>query len=192
LDGDGKMSYERIYEPIGYLITFTTYGTWLHGNQAGSIRKNNKISSTELLDANPKLEKVEIAALQNAPFIMNSQKRRIVLEAILEVCRYRNWTAFAIHVRANHVHAVVYGRNPVERIMNDFKAYATKALKKAAIEPLPKKLWTRHGSTRYLWNEQELSDAVHYVRDQQGKMMTFGQSITEGIDHPSPDREGGD
>jgi len=175
------MSFERINEPIGYLITFTTYGTWLHGNQAGSVLKDKKNSGTKLLDAEPKLEKTEIATLQNTPFIMNFQHRRIVLEAILEVCRYRHWNAYAVHVRTNHVHAVVSGKSPVERIMNDFKIYGTKALKKDASPPLPGKLWTRHGSTRYLWNQQELPDAVCYVRDRQGKIMAFGQTVSEEI-----------
>lgn len=30
------------------------------------------------------------------------------------------------------------------------------------------KLWTRHGSTRYLWNEASVEAACRYVRDGQG------------------------
>jgi hypothetical protein len=25
------------HQPLAYFITFTTYGTWLHGNGAGSV-----------------------------------------------------------------------------------------------------------------------------------------------------------
>ncbi len=32
--------------PLGFLITFRCYGTWLHGNQRGSVdREHNKIGT---------------------------------------------------------------------------------------------------------------------------------------------------
>lgn len=181
LEENCTMSYERINEPMGYLITFTTYGTWLHGNQAVSVRKHYHPPGTELLSANSMLEKAEIATLEDRPFTMNAPKRRIVLEAILAVCHYRSWTAYAVHVRSNHVHAVIAGKMPGERIMNDFKVYSTRSLQRSVGDPLPETLWTRHGSTRYLWTQQELSEAICYVRDQQGKTMAFGQTVTEEI-----------
>ena len=62
--------------------------------------------------------------------------------------------------------------------MNDFKVYATRKLRRNASADLPERLWTRHGSTRYLWNEEELETAVRYVRDGQGEKMAFDQIVT--------------
>ena len=176
--------------PKAYLITFTTYGTWLHGNEAGSVWENNS-GNTKLIDARPKLETSQREILKNEPFVMNTQNRQIVLEAILEVCHYRKWQAYAVHVRTNHVHIVISGRATPEKIMNDCKIYATRALKTEQDRKIPPKIWTRHGSTRYLWDAHELSNAVRYVREQQGEIMAYGQTVINP-QIPSPDREGGD
>lgn len=169
------MNETKVKSPLAYLITFTTYGTWLHGNRAGSIWKDSVTSKTKLIASEPKLEASEAGRLKNASFVMDAEHRKAVLDSILEVCFFRNWDAYAVHVRTNHAHAVVSTNLQPEKVMNDFKVYATRALRKKC-RMLPRKIWTRHGSTKYLWNERELSDAVQYVRDQQGKIMAYGES----------------
>ena len=166
--------------PLAYLITFTTYGIWLHGNESGSIWKDKKDSGTILIESNQKLEKSESNRLKNGPFTINAKQRQCVLEAILQVSRFREWIAYAVHVRSNHVHSVVAAKVKPEKIMTDFKAYATRALRKNSGGILPERIWTRHGSTRYLWDKKQLSDSIGYVREQQGEMMAFGQRIIEG------------
>ena len=37
----------------------------------------------------------------------------------------------------------------------------------------PCKRWTRHGSTRYLWNDEQLHRAIHYVVYEQGPPMAI-------------------
>ena len=155
--------------PLGYLITFTTYGTWLHGDKAGSIWKNKPESNTILIGTKPKLEAAEQNRLKNPPFVMHKDQRQQVLEALLEVCAFRKWDAYAVHVRSNHVHSVVCTPAKPEKIMSDFKAYATRKLRATVTVAMPSKIWTRHGSTKYLWNHKQLSGAVEYVRDQQAK-----------------------
>ena len=128
-----------------------------------------------MIDNNPKLERSELKKLKNKPFKINTQQRECVLEAILQVCRYRKWDAYAVHVRSNHVHAVIASKAKPEKILTDLKTYSTRTLRKNFVG-LPEKIWTRHGSTRYLWNENQLSNAIKYVREQQGKLMAFGQT----------------
>ncbi len=73
----------------------------------------------------------------------------------------------AANVRTNHVHVVVAGAETPERMMTAFKAWSTRRMREAGLvaEGSP---WSRHGSTRYLWDETELADAVAYVMDGQG------------------------
>jgi REP element-mobilizing transposase RayT len=91
---------------------------------------------------------------------MDAQRRRIVLEAICNVCAFRGWNLHAVYVRARHVHVVVTGAQTPERMMNDFKAYASRALNKAGLDNPERKRWTRHGSTRYINNESYLAAAI--------------------------------
>ncbi len=52
--------------------------------------------------------------------------------------------------------------------MNAFKAWATRRLREASLAAQEERIWARHGSTRYLWNEEDLSNAVAYVVEGQG------------------------
>jgi hypothetical protein len=74
----------------------------------------------------------------------------------------------AAHVRSNQVHVVVEADQTPERVMNDFKAYASRSLN--VLEP-NRRRWVRHGSTRYLWSHEEVSAAVEYVLHGQGESM---------------------
>ena len=160
--------------PIGYLITFTTYGTWLHGDDRGSVNKEHNQYGKPFVARSPALQRREQSSLKNEPLILGERQREKVLSAIIHVCRFRGWYAHAVHVRSNHIHIVVSGEERPEKMMVDFKAYATRALRKhASGQSSVKKYWTRHGSTRYLWTEQSLASAVKYVENEQGRKMTF-------------------
>ncbi len=56
--------------------------------------------------------------------------------------------------------------------MNDFKAYASRALNAAGMDAPGRKRWSRHGSTHNLNNEGGVAGAVDYVLRRQGEPMT--------------------
>jgi len=102
-------------------------------------------------------EKTKSRLMKHDPFILGSKEREIVEIAIREVCSVRGYGLFAVHVRTNHVHLVVSNSAKVERMMDSFKAYATKALRAADLLGSDAKAWSRHGSTRYLWTEDHIA-----------------------------------
>lgn len=72
-----------------------------------------------------------------------------------------------------------------EKMMVDFKVYATRMIRKFNSEQtIIKKYWTRHGSTKYIWTKENLASVMRYVRDEQGKIMAFGAT-----DNQSPERQ---
>jgi REP element-mobilizing transposase RayT len=173
--------------PIAYFITFTTYGTWLHGDKRGSVDDTHNQYGSEFLPVDSIINHKEETILNNPPLILEQFQREAVLQAILEVCKFRGWIAYAVHVRSNHVHIVVGGRQTPEKILADFKAYATRALKtfdeKPHENPLTDvrgsvtgnvKYWTHHGSTRYLWTKESVVAAIDYVKNEQGGVTAFG------------------
>ena len=65
--------------PLGYLITFRTYGTWLHGEQRGSIdRRNYNRYGTPDMPANEKLLADERSELKNRAIFLNRAQRQMV------------------------------------------------------------------------------------------------------------------
>jgi len=106
------------------------------------------------------------------PYQLVAPRRRVVLLAIVEVCRHRDWLLLAAHVRTAHVHVVVQApETKPESVMTTFKAYASRALNTKGLEPPDTRRWTRHGSTRYLWTHKALRDTMKYVVEEQGEPM---------------------
>jgi REP element-mobilizing transposase RayT len=102
---------------------------------------------------------------------MDQVRRMIVREAIINVCAYRKWTLHALHVRQNHVHVVVTADRPPDRVMNDFKSYASRALNETGFDHSERRRWTRHGSTKYINDNAYLRAAIHYTLNKQGEPM---------------------
>lgn len=154
--------------PLAYLITFPTYGTWLHGDKRGSVDRDNNIPGTPILLQNKARQRHEQNKLQNKPVLLNSHARDVTHRTILQVSEHRGWTVHAINVRTNHIHVVVSAGKTPERVMNDLKSWCSRKLIEEGLFPPGKRLWVRHGSTRYLWKPQHLDAACRYVAEEQG------------------------
>jgi hypothetical protein len=116
---------------VGYLITIRTYGTWLPGDERGSIDRYHNVYRGPRVDPNKVLEDQHRRKLKSEPLTLDPIKRIAVDEAIREVCENRGWTLHAINVRTNHAHSVVsIGIEKPERALNAFKAYGTRKLRK--------------------------------------------------------------
>ena len=168
----GKRDYidfQSRTEPLGYLITFRTYGTWLHGEDRGSVdrRHYNRYGDPDM-PPNKKLRTDEQDELRSDPVVLDPAQRQVVESAIREVCENRGYALHAVNARSNHVHSVVGAACKPEHVMDSFKAYATRKLREAGLLTSDTRPWARHGSTPYLWTEEDLERAIDYVLNGQG------------------------
>jgi len=155
----------------GYFITFTTYGARLHGDASGSVDSEHRVYRTSACPPDPAREEFEGRRMIQPEYILDAERRKVVLRSCREVCEFRRWWLFVAHVRSNHVHLVVQASDRPERVMNALKSYSSRALTKAGFEGRERRRWARHGSTRYLWNDDELRSAINYVLCEQGERM---------------------
>ncbi len=161
-------------EPVAYFITFRCYGTWLHGDPRGSVsRGGNRAAGSPLVPHDPTRQAVEQEQLRGSAVRLDEMARGVAAAAIAEVCTHRSWDLVALNVRTEHVHVVVSGTAMPERIMGDFKSYVTRDLRAQGMVGPAQRVWSRHGSTRYLWSERDLM-AVDYVRNGQGADLPSG------------------
>jgi REP element-mobilizing transposase RayT len=165
------MNSKEIAPPTAYFITFTTYGTWLHGKKTMSVDRQHNTLGTDFLTGNVMREKIAAKNMTETQYLLNKPQREIVLNTIHEVCRYRGWGLLAAHVRTNHAHLVIHANAPAEKILCQIKAYASRRLKDAEVDGHRLNRWTRHGSTKYLWNEEQVEATIHYVVYEQGNPM---------------------
>jgi REP element-mobilizing transposase RayT len=108
--------------------------------------------------------------MKQPAYAMDRDSREAVLEALREVCSHRVWSLLAAHVRTNHVHVVVEADVKPEKVMNDFKSYASRGLNLMG-DGSDRRRWARHGSTRWLWKDQDVREAIRYVAAEQGEPM---------------------
>jgi REP element-mobilizing transposase RayT len=146
-------------EPLAYFLTWTTYGTWLTGDEHGSFEFHKGFQA-------PNLERREAAAalMTEEACFLDSEQRRLVEETITRHCQIRGWRLHAVNCRTNHVHVVVTADRDPATVMEQFKAWSTRRLKEQAGEQLPRlKWWTERGSKRYINDEDSLEAAIKYV-----------------------------
>ena len=160
--------------PASYLITFVCYGTRLHGEE-GAIDRNHNLPGGRILPADRVLLAQSEGLMKHPPYPLDAPRRATVLRGVRSACQRRNWSLLAAHVRTNHVHAVLQADSPPERVMSALKAYASHALNLAGLDASDdasdRPRWARHGSTRYLWTREQVSNAIRYVIAGQGDQM---------------------
>jgi hypothetical protein len=106
-------------EPLAYFLTWTTYGTWLPGDERGWNRKDDPgLQAASSLHAESASGKMKESA-----FRLSEAQRRTVEATIRKHCEVRQWFLHAVNARSNHVHIVVAapGYKP-ETVRDQFKA----------------------------------------------------------------------
>ena len=151
-------------EPIGYFLTWTTYGTWLPGDDRGWNRKGE----FENLPANPLLVETADARMKEDLFLLSAADRELVGQTIRDHCDFRGWDLHAINVRSNHAHVVVAasGYKP-DKVASQFKAWCTRKLK--ATYPNRERYWTEGTSCRWINTVNELEKAIEYTLEAQDR-----------------------
>jgi valyl-tRNA synthetase len=180
---------------IGYFLTFHTYATWLRGDEPGSVDDNHNVYGTAFIAPDPELFSREMANAKNAPLVLSNEQRQSICHSIAEVAKHRGWVVHAVNVRSTHVHAVVSGDASPEKMMNDFKSYATRHLREAGLVSADAKVWSRHGSTPYLWKGEDIAGAVDYTLHRQGENLSGAWLNREQFDNsiqPLPNGRGSD
>jgi REP element-mobilizing transposase RayT len=152
-------------DPVAFFLTWTTYGTWLPGDDRGWVRKAEGIQQP-----NPVLKELAQDRMTGPPCTLDEVERKIVENTIAAHCEIRGWRLHAVNCRTNHVHVVVTaGRDPKD-VRDQFKAWCTRKLKerqRARSEPIRENWWTERGSQRHIGDDEGLEAAIQYVLEGQ-------------------------
>ena len=171
-------------EPLAYFLTFSAYGTRLHGDERGTVDREHNTPFEPPLPTNPAWVEAARARMKGQPAYFDESARTIIERSFAETCGYRGWQLLAVHCRTNHVHAVVSAMRPPEMVMHDLKAYATRSLRRANRFEARQPVWASHGSTRYLWTERDVGSACMYTIDGQGLELPGSARLHRPVDSP--------
>jgi len=180
---------------ITWLITSTTYGTWLPGDKRGFVSRvrdfrsedyqevephtrvmHNKLD-TDYDRAIPGLRTSAQSLLNGDPIYFNNEQAVVVCNQFVATGQHRGWVVQAIAVMSNHFHIVLTAPASVksESILRDLKSYASRELNKRWPRPESGRWWTRSGSRREKQEPQAVTSAIRYVLKHQALAMYSSQ-----------------
>ncbi len=121
---------------VGYMVTWTTYGTWLQGDRRGYVRDGQVLGEDKALhDANR-------GGLAQRPVRLGKENKAVVERTILGKARR-------------------IGQRPIEETVRRYKNASTVALREKGLEG---RVWTQGYDKRFCFDEASLQDRIRYVQ----------------------------
>jgi len=167
-----------------WFLTWTTYGTWLPGDErgyvgiapdeSGALVNHNQFG---MPSANPNtgLREWAESRLKSPPIVFSSDQAELLFKQFQETMTFRRWLPIAIGIMRTHLHVVtgVPGDPDPEKILGDLKAYGSRSLTRAYGKPASETWWTHGGSKRKLGLGRSLDSAVQYIREQDNPLLIW-------------------
>jgi REP element-mobilizing transposase RayT len=142
---------------LAYMVTWTTYGTWLQGDKKGYVKDG------QIIKPDADLEAANLRNLQKQPVRLTTIQKEIVNQAIAGKAEQLGQNVLAIAVCQNHVHLVVaYNGTPIEFSVKHYKNAAISALRKHG---LVGRVWSSGFDKRFCFDEKSLRKRIDYVND---------------------------
>jgi REP element-mobilizing transposase RayT len=147
----GGVKYWKICM-VGYMVTWTTYGTWLQGDERGYVKKGITLKGNERLEqANEDLQK-------NDSIILTFVDRQVVSKAIVAEAQKIGHIIEAIAVRSNHIHIAARPcEETIEQIVSRYKNISRIALNRK------ERIWTHGFDKQFCFSEQDFRQRIEYV-----------------------------
>ena len=141
---------------LGYMVTWTTYGTWLPGDDRGYVSHGN------ILGKNEDLRKANIRRLKSKIVNLSRQEQEVVRRAILSRAESLRQKIYAIVVRSNHVHIVAqHVSESIEMVVSYYKNAARLALRSRGFTG---RFWSRGFDKRFCYDLVQLESKIEYVQ----------------------------
>jgi len=123
-----------------WLLTWTTYATWLPGDPRGFVSNiaddtgkgiRHNVPGTPCDADVPALRQYMRQRLKGNPVYLDRSQADLLLKQFQETAAYRGWSLLAAAVMPNHVHLVVAvaGDPDPASLLRDFKSYGSRALR---------------------------------------------------------------
>ena len=141
---------------VGYMVTWTTYGSWLPGDKRGYV-ENGRV-----LEGNKSVRKA-CEKLQKYPTVkLNKLEKEIVRTAIIKEAERIGQKIETLAVCSNHIHiAARPGEKSIERTVCMYKSAATRALRSRRKGPV----WTKSFDKRFCFSEADLASRIKYIKN---------------------------
>lgn len=140
---------------IAYMLTWTTYGTWLQGDERGYCKDGKTLAP------NPGLYNANCNALRHQPFYLSNEQRDAAKAAIQAEALRIGQHICAVTVQSDHVYSILAKtQDTIESAVHRYKRTATYVLRKEGVRG---NVWTRKYDKRFCFDQRQLNARIEYV-----------------------------
>jgi REP element-mobilizing transposase RayT len=140
---------------LGYMLTWTTYGTWLQGDDRGYVKEG------QTFEGNTGLRAANQQTLKNLVVRLTETQRHLVHVAIKQASNLHQQRLFALAVQSDHIHLVVENTQlAVGKMVAYYKNAARLALRQTG---LAGRVWTKGYDKRFCFDPKSLKNRINYV-----------------------------
>ena len=154
--------------PLAFFLTWTTYGSWLPGDERGWVDGRGGMRV-----ADPSRAFAARRSMKETAVLLTDRQRAAAEQAIAAHCCVRGWHLHAVQCRTQHVHVVVTAASASpDEVLRQLKSWGTRALRQMdgvnSVGPARRRWWNESGSRRQVFREGDLAAVIAYVTECQG------------------------
>ncbi len=160
-----------------WLLTWTTYGQWLPGDERGYVSRTPKAGGSHPVDNIPgtpyeadhrDVEESARERMKGKPVSLTSEQAACAYESLIDTAGRHAIMLITLSVMHNHVHLLCQSDRDGAELLKLFKGSSSRQLGKRFNLKAAPRWWTKSGSRRFMKPGSDLSPAVRYVREQKG------------------------
>ena len=181
-----------------WLLTWTTYGEWLPGDDRGFVSRVPGEKDTHPVPNIPGTpypadqKEVQAAAeerMSGTPVRLTADHAKVVYESFFDLCARHDIALLAASVMANHAHVLCQSDKDGAELLQLFKGNTSHALGKSFQLTDAPRWWTKSGSKRFVKPGADLAPAIEYVQNQKGSLFAGGW-VSSGLTRTETARTG--
>ena len=163
-----------------WFLTWTTYGTWLPGDDRGFVSRVPQADGTHHIHNEPdspydvSLGDVREAAhrrMKGPPVRLTAAQARVVDAAILEASANHSISVIAYSIMEDHVHLLCQAELDGSKLQQLFKGITARRLGQTQNETASPRWWTEGGSKRHIKKGDSPDAVVDYICSQERPLI---------------------
>ncbi|QDV90513.1 Bifunctional purine biosynthesis protein PurH [Phycisphaerae bacterium RAS2] len=192
----GPLAPPTLDDPT-WLLTWTTYGTWLPGDARGYVsRTSTDAGPHEIFSSpgqpysadQPELSEAAKDRMAGEPVLLDAKHAATVRDAFIEASAAHNIRLVAFAIMPNHIHVLCQATQQGSELLQLFKGVSSRRLGQAFPLANSPRWWTKSGSTRHLKQGDDPTAAINYVCEQKHSLLIqcFDSERNRGDVHSHP------
>ena len=152
--------------PLAYHITFGTYGTRLHGDERGTVSRNQNRFGDPIIGKDIVWQRIERSQLKFAPVVLTEEQQEHVETAVPPICTRGNWEFHIAAGQPDHVHVLLTTPNEGKKVRKWLKRWLGEALSVVWPTVSNQTWWAEGGSVKTIWDHEYFANVFNYIHEQ--------------------------